>query len=178
VPTLRKPLQTKEQDEILEELRDNPDLRVVVSLCFGMERRLRREIKILQKDNAHLLETCDELTKSVKKLTHKTNVRKNLELTFNKPEISIFLLLLQYLVGDKTQAIRVMGGEMQTLARVKWNTFEDMQLVLDDKERVKALVQYVADKGFMEMKPMESMMSNICTSDFRNRLYSFRYAKN
>jgi hypothetical protein len=82
--------------------------------------------------------------------------------------------LLQYLVGDQTLAARVMGGEMQSLARIKWDSLGDMLMVCDDKERTKALIQYVVDKGIMEMKPMESFMAIVCSSDFRNRLYSYR----
>jgi hypothetical protein len=57
--TYRTPLQIKEQDDILDNLKDQPSLRVVVSLSLAMERQLHREIRVLQKDNTQLLDTVE-----------------------------------------------------------------------------------------------------------------------
>jgi hypothetical protein len=81
---------------------------------------------------------------------------------------------MQFLVGDKTRAERVMGEDMKILARIPWNSCLDMQMALEDKDRRKALVQYVVDQGLTEGKPMESFMGHICTYQFRNRLMSYQ----
>jgi predicted AAA+ superfamily ATPase len=71
--------QTNEQKGILDDIgKDGKDdnLRTAVAHQFAMERRLRKEIKVVQQSNKVLLESVDELARAMKKLTQKVNVRQ------------------------------------------------------------------------------------------------------
>jgi hypothetical protein len=70
--------QTNEQKGILDDIgKDGDDnLRTAVAHQFAMERRLRKEIKVVQQGNKVLLDAVDELARGMKKLTQKVNVRQ------------------------------------------------------------------------------------------------------